>query len=133
MEISTQNRWQVRLVILVIFVLGFIAGLLSMNFYHSSKMPSFSSREERYQQIISELDLTPEQRAKMEVIFKNVREEFIKAHTEHRPIYMEITKRADEQWQAVLTPEQWQHFQQMRAKEKDKYKRYKKDFAGHEQ
>jgi Spy/CpxP family protein refolding chaperone len=114
MEIRRNLTWQVRVLALVIFLLGFIAGGLSFNAYNvwfgSRKS---MSKEEKYRQILDKLDLSEQQRAEVEKIISETREEIQALRRETEPKIREIRNRTSEKMQKVLTQQQWEKFQQL--------------------
>ena len=48
MENKEQRKWQIRGAVLLIFLLGFLAGALTLNIYYHNRPPSFAGpRRER--------------------------------------------------------------------------------------
>ncbi len=118
MENGNKRKWQIRGAVAAIFLLGFLAGALALNFYHSRRS-SFrrEARSVRYEQMLSQLNLTTEQRTQVEQIMKDsrsqIRSQMIENRKQSEPRFAEIRKQTDERLQAVLTPQQWQQWQQM--------------------
>jgi Spy/CpxP family protein refolding chaperone len=111
----TRNRWQVRLAALVIFVLGFAAGALALNAYRSWSRASGRERGRgHFERTLERLDLTDEQRPRVKEILAEARAEIGAVRRESEPRMAEIRRRSDERLRQVLTPEQWQRFQQMK-------------------
>ena len=104
-----KNRWQVRIATLIIFVLGFTAGILAMNVYRR-----WDRGGNRMDELAERLQLTAEQKTKVQEIFSDTREQLRATRQEMEPRMAEIRRQADGRLQTVLTPEQWQQFQRMR-------------------
>ena len=105
-----KNRWQVRIAAMIIFVLGFTAGILALNVYRRwDRGPG-----NRMDELAERLQLTADQKTKVQEIFSDTREQLRAARQEMEPKMAEIRRQADSRLQTVLTPEQWQQFQQMR-------------------
>lgn len=107
-----KNRWQVRFAALIIFVLGFAAGILALNVYRGlarNTMP-----RDRFEQLAERLDLNADQKTKVQQILGDTREQLRALRRESEPRVNEIRSQADARLQEVLTPEQWQKFQTMR-------------------
>src|SRR5829696_2232725 len=105
-----RNRWQVRIATMIIFVLGFAAGILAMNLYRRwDRGPG-----NRMEEMAERLQLTAEQKTKVQEIFSDTREQLRAARQEMEPRMAEIRHQADGRLQTVLTPEQWEKFQRMR-------------------
>jgi len=106
----TKNRWQVRIAATIIFVLGFTAGILALNVYRGwgphggNRMDELSER----------LQLTADQKTKVQEIFNDTREQLRAVRRETEPRMDEIRRQADGRLQTVLTPDQWQQFQRLR-------------------
>lgn len=105
----TKNRWQVRVAALIIFVLGFTAGILALNVYRFARPGG-----DRMDELADRLQLTAEQKTKVQEIFSDTREQIRGVRREMEPRMNEIRRQADGRLQTVLTPEQWQQFQKLR-------------------
>ena len=106
----TKNRWQVRVAALIIFVLGFTAGILALNVYR--RVRPFGGN--RMDELSERLQLTADQKTKVQEIFSDTREQLNSVRHEMEPRMSEIRRQADGRLQTVLTPEQWQQFQKLR-------------------
>jgi Spy/CpxP family protein refolding chaperone len=107
----TRNRWQVRIAALIIFVLGFTAGILALNVYRRARPFSGGNRMD---ELSERLKLTADQKTKVQEIFSDTREQIGGVRREMEPRISEIRRQADGRLQTVLTPEQWQQFQKLR-------------------
>ena len=105
----TKNRWQVRVAALIIFVLGFTAGILALNIYRG-----VARSGNRMDEMAQRLNLTSDQKAKVQEIFSDTREQLNAVRRDTEPRMTEIRHQADGRLQTVLTPEQWQQFQKFR-------------------
>src|SRR4029079_12188676 len=106
----TKNRWQVRIAALIIFVLGFTAGILGLNVYR--RVRPFGGN--RMDELSERLKLTADQKTKVQEIFSDTREQIRAVREETEPRMDEIRRQADGRLQTVLTPEQWDRFQRLR-------------------
>ena len=109
----TKNRWQVRVAALIIFVLGFTAGILALNVYRGWA-PRGGGRDNRMDELSERLQLTADQKTKVQEIFNDTREQLRAVRQETQPRMDEIRRQADGRLQTVLTPDQWQRFQRLR-------------------
>src|SRR5215216_5190680 len=107
----TKNRWQVRVAALIIFVLGFTAGILALNIYRRARPFGVGNRMD---ELSERLQLTADQKTKVQEIFSDTREQIRGVRREMEPRMAEIRTQADGRLQTVLTPEQWQQFQKIR-------------------
>lgn len=116
MENLTNNKWKVRGAVLMIFLLGFVAGGLSLNAYHAWRAQSGGNRERqpRLERMFDQLQLTAEQRAQVKQIFNDTREQIQSVRKDSEPKFEDIRRQTDERLQKVLTPEQWGKFKQMK-------------------
>jgi Spy/CpxP family protein refolding chaperone len=112
MNITTKNRWQVRLVVAIVFALGFTTGILAVNLYRS--LARNVTPKDRFEQLSDRLQLNADQRTKVQQIFSDTREQLRGLRKESEPKMADIRHQADEKLQQVLTPEQWKQFQSMR-------------------
>ena len=112
MDNASKNRWQVRIAALVIFVLGFAAGILALNVYRGVARPR--DPRDRFEQMAERLQMTADQKTKVQEIFADTREQLRAVRRESEPKMDEIRRQADGRLQTVLTPAQWQQFQKIR-------------------
>ena len=109
MDNVAKNRWQIRIAAMIIFVLGFTAGILALNVYRR-----WDRSNNRMEELAERLHLTADQKTKVQEIFSDTREQIRATRREMEPKIAEIRRQADGRLQTVLTPEQWQQFQHMR-------------------
>ncbi len=118
MENSLNGKWKIRAAVVGVFLLGCLAGPLSMNVYRAHF--SRSSREphgERFEQMLDRLKLSADQRTQVEQIIKDSRSQIVEIRRQSEPRYKEIRKQTDERLQTVFSPEQWQQMtQEMRGR-----------------
>jgi len=115
MDRNSQSRCQLRAAAVLIFVLGFAAGALSLNAYRAwTRGGAQASRQDRFEQMAERLKFNDEQKREVQKILGDTREQLQALRKESEPRVNEIRRQADERLQKVLTPEQWQQFQQMR-------------------
>jgi Spy/CpxP family protein refolding chaperone len=127
MNTETKNVWQIRAATTAVFLLGFLAGALALNAYHVWYSPAASvPKRERFERIFNQLELTEQQKAETQQIFNETREQLQRLREEGEPRVREIRAQADARLQRVLTPEQWQKFQQIRGEMRGQEKRDKK-------
>ncbi|HET9529703.1 MAG TPA: Spy/CpxP family protein refolding chaperone [Blastocatellia bacterium] len=116
MDSDTKNKWQVRLAVVAIFAIGFIAGTLATNIYRDRARISYSSPEMmrgRFDRVLERLNLTPEQREQVRTIFDDSRAQLMEIRKQSEPRFREVRKQTEERLQAVLTPEQWEQYQEI--------------------
>ena len=111
MNILTKNRWQVRVAAAVIFLLGFTAGILALNVYRGLAR---NTPRDRFEQLSERLNLSADQKTKVQQIFGDSREQLRALRKESEPKVTEIRRQADDKMQQVLNPEQWKQFQSIR-------------------
>src|SRR5215218_9516656 len=112
MNNDTKNRWQVRVAAIIIFVLGFTAGILALNLYRGGIRGGGPGN--RMDELSERLQLTAEQKTKVQEIFSDTREQLRAVRRETEPRMDEIRRQADGRLQTVLTPQQWEKFQKLR-------------------
>jgi Spy/CpxP family protein refolding chaperone len=120
MDYIAKNKWQIRGAAAIIFVLGFTAGILALNVYRGWVRGGGPGREDRFEQLSNRLQLNADQKTKVQQILGDTREQLRALRKESEPRVTEIRKKTDERLQQVLTPDQWQRFQQMRNETRDK-------------
>lgn len=109
-----KNKWQVRVAAAIIFVLGFTAGILALNVYRGLGFAHRGGPGNRMDELAQRLNLTPDQKVKVQEIFSDTREQLRAVRRESEPKVEEIRRQADGRLQTVLTPEQWQQFQKIK-------------------
>ena len=112
MDNTSRNKWQVRGFALVIFLLGLTSGIMMVNAYHWVR--ARSSPADRFEQLATRLQLNADQKTKVQQIFTDTRQQLQSLRKESEPRVNDIRQQTDQKLQQVLTPEQWQKFQQMR-------------------
>ena len=127
MNNEIKNVWQIRAATTAIFLLGFLSGPLALNAYHvwNGAAPNVSKKE-RFERVFNQLNLTEQQKADAQQIFSETREQLQRLREEGEPLVREIRAQADARLQRVLTPEQWQKFQQLKEEMRSHEKRDKK-------
>ncbi|MEP6921815.1 MAG: periplasmic heavy metal sensor [bacterium] len=115
MDTITKGKWQVRIAAIVIFVLGFTAGALSLNAYKRwGRNNAEAARQNRFEQMLDRLNLSADQKTQVHQILGDTRGKLQDLRKESEPRFDELRRQADERLQKVLTPEQWKQFQQER-------------------
>ncbi len=112
MNITTKSRWQVRVAAVVIFLLGFTAGILALNVYRG--LARSAAPRVRFEQLSERLNLSADQKTKVQLIFGESREQLRALRKESEPRVTDIRKQADEKLQQILNAEQWKQFQSIR-------------------
>lgn len=107
-----RNKWQVRVAAVLIFVLGFAAGVLAVSAYH--RWARGRGEGDRFEQLANRLQLNADQKTKVQQIFGETRQQLQALRQESEPRVKEIRQQTDQQLQQVLTAEQWKNFQQIR-------------------
>jgi Spy/CpxP family protein refolding chaperone len=107
-----KNKWQVRIAASIIIVLGFTAGILALNVYRS--WARNITPASRFENLAERLNLNADQKARVQEIFSDTREQLRALRKESEPRVNEIRRQADGRLQTILTPEQWQQFQKIR-------------------
>lgn len=115
MDNVSRNKWQVRVAATTIFLLGVAAGALAPLAYHGwLRQGVRHPRQGHFEEMLYRLQLSEEQKTQVQQIFGDTRGQLEALHRESEPRVKEIQRQADERLQLVLTPEQWQQFQQMK-------------------
>lgn len=131
MDSSARSKWQVRLAVLILFVVGFMAGALAMNIYRARQRPPRVGGRGGFEQMLDRLNLTQDQRTQVGEIFDDARKQLAELRRGSEPKFREVRKTTDERLQSVLTPEQWEQFQQMTNRRNRPYGRPRREGAQH--
>ena len=114
MDTPSRIKWQARGFALVIFILGFTAGILALNAYHWARGRRPTAPSDRIEQLATRLQLNADQKTKVQQIFGDTQQQLQALRTESEPRVNDIRQQTDQRLQQVLTPDQWKKFQQMR-------------------
>ena len=119
MESINSDKWRVRLSIVAIFLLGFIAGGLAVNLYRPGRAnsgdirpPSGFHRGGGIEWVIKSLNLDDQQKQQVDQILSDTRQRLQEVHRASAPQLAEIRKQTQDQLKKVLTEDQWNRFQQ---------------------
>lgn len=93
------------LLIIVVFVAGALAGAATMRVVNANEAPVMRSQKHP-PDLFDRLQLTPEQRTRVDVILERRRSEMEEFWNEHRPALRAIADSARAELRTVLTPEQ---------------------------
>ena len=128
MDITNKRKWQVRLAAVLIFVLGFAAGALTLNAYKRWRGAHAEvSRQDRFTRMLDSLNLNADQKTQVQQIIGDARQQLQALRKESEPKVATIRQQADEKLQKVLTPQQWTQFQQERDKLRSRDRRGRED------
>jgi len=128
MDITNKRKWQVRLAAVLIFVLGFAAGALTLNAYKRWRGARAEvSRQDRFARMLDSLNLNADQKTQVQQILGDARQQLQALRKESEPKVATIRQQADEKLQKVLTPQQWTQFQQERDKMRSRDRRGRAD------
>jgi Spy/CpxP family protein refolding chaperone len=109
-----KNKWQIRLAVLLIFAVGFVAGALTMNVYRARHLAAAPENHRgRFERMMEQLNLTAEQRDQVKAIFDDARTQLGEMRKESRPRFRAVREQTQERLRNVLTPEQWEQFQKL--------------------
>ena len=112
MDKENRFNWKIRIATLTIFLLGFVAGVLALNAYYVWFNTAPATRQQRFERVLDQVQLSDQQKAEVQKIMGETKEEF--KNLPPNPQVDEIRNRADEKLKKVFTPEQWDKFQQIR-------------------
>jgi Spy/CpxP family protein refolding chaperone len=129
--IDRRSRWQVRIAIIGVFIIGVLAGALTLDIYRKPASSDFREvrrgdegrRGGRFEQVINQLNLTQEQRSQVDTIFEDARTQVAELRKESEPRFSEVRKMTDERLKKVLTEEQWQQFEKMMSESRGRGRR----------
>ena len=120
-----KNTWQVRIATGIIFVLGFVSGILALNVYRA--WARHAESRDRFEEMSQSLQLNEDQKTKVKEIFNDTREQLRALRKESEPKVSDIRKQTDDRLVQVLTPEQWKKFQVLREENRQRRPRRPRD------
>ncbi len=130
MESPWKVKWhQVAIALLIGFGAGAVFGQWQAreNFHHRWKEGGM--REHMLKRFSSELELTPEQQAKVAAIFDAQHPKMMALQAESRPKFEALRNEVQAEVRKVLTPDQLPKFEAMNAKMQERWKNKEKFFA----
>lgn len=113
MNIGFGNTWKLRAAALLIFLLGAAAGALAPRAYSAWFRDGRGRQRERFEQMLDRLQLSAEQKTQVQQTLGEAREQFRAIRRESDGREDEVRSQADERLRQIMTPEQWEQFQQM--------------------
>ena len=119
MDSTSRNKWQIRGAAVLIFVLGFAAGMLALGAYRAWARRA-AAPGDRFNQLATRLQMNDDQKARVQQIFGDTRQQLQSLRKESEPRVNEIRQQTDQRLQQVLSADQWKQFQQMRDEMKAK-------------
>jgi Spy/CpxP family protein refolding chaperone len=127
---GTLKPW---LILAVIFVAGGFTGaaltmVLPGHFMHPTGPPD-DMRQAWLGRLTRQLNLTPDQQAKIEPILRDTADKVKKAHQEEFDKIRPILQASDDQIAAILTPEQQAELKQMAAKRDEDFQRRQRQWS----
>jgi Spy/CpxP family protein refolding chaperone len=119
MESINNEKWRVRLAIVAIFLLGFVAGGLAVNLYRQGKgsgpLAKGTGPQHRgggFEAMFKNLNLSDQQKQQVDQILSDTRQRLQEIHRASQPQMDDIKKQTRERLKTVLTEDQWNQFQQ---------------------
>jgi len=118
MESINSEKWRVRLSIVAIFLLGFVAGGLAVNLYRPGKANTPAAPQPGqphrggFEAMLKSLNLSDQQKEQVDQILGDTRQRLAEIHRASEPQVAEIRKQTRERLKTVLTEDQWSQFQQ---------------------
>ncbi|MDQ3323221.1 MAG: hypothetical protein M3525_12440 [Acidobacteriota bacterium] len=109
-------NWQIRTAALSIFFLGFVGGALALNAYQVwfGAASSSGTKSQRFERIFDRLELSDAQKAEVQKIVGETREEIQTLKKERDSRVREIRGRSDERFKQIFNNAQWEKFTQLR-------------------
>jgi len=126
---GTLKPW---LILAVIFVAGgFTGSALTMVFSGHFMHPPDDMRQAWLGRLTRQLNLTPDQQAKIDPIIRDTADKVQKIHGEEFDKIRPILQASDDQIAAILTPEQKTELKQMAAKREEDFLRRQRQWGPH--
>ena len=119
MQPIRSKRWQIVGAVLILFGMGFLAGVLSMNMYHRRWANPAAARRGAFEQALKQLNLNPDQQTKVDAILADTRSQLREVRKGESPRVSDIRNNARQRLQSVLTPEQWRQLQETMKSSRD--------------
>jgi Spy/CpxP family protein refolding chaperone len=110
-------------ILALMFIIGALTGAATMRVVNADEVPMRVGPQRAHPNLLERLDLTPEQRARIDGILERRRAEMEEFWEQHRPALRAITDSARSELRAVLTPEQREVEERFMAERQEHQKR----------
>jgi hypothetical protein len=131
------SRSKARVIILAVFLLGAVAGGLSMNLYErltgSANRPGQWGKDGLLKKLNDRLHLTPEQFEQVRTIVNETDEEYSEIRRAVGPRFDAVRQKSREQIRALLTKEQSEEFDRMIVEADQRRQKYRENKMKNEQ
>jgi hypothetical protein len=113
------EKWRVRLSIVAIFLLGFVAGGLAVNLYRRGTVDQFGPKAPplghrgSLEAMLKTLNLNDQQQQQVNQILGDTKQRLMEIHRASEPQMNDIKRQTRERLKTVLTDDQWNQFQQL--------------------
>lgn len=130
MESNSMSRAKARIIVLAVFLLGAVAGGLSVNLYErltrspSGPAPPYG-KEGLLKKLNERLHLTPEQFGEIRSIVNETDEQYAEIRRDLNPRFNGVRQKSRDRIRAILTKEQLEEFEKMVVESDQRRQRYR--------
>ena len=114
---NNKNYWKTGVIVALIFILGYLAGIATMVSLHYAREKRFAgmrrSPGETLALLAEKLDLNQEQKKAVRDIVRRTREDLFQLREDARPQVRRLLQKAREEIEALLNEDQREHFDRL--------------------
>lgn len=129
MESRPMSRSKARLIVLAVFLLGAVAGGLSMNLYtrvtRTPAGPGPFGKEGLLRKLNDRLHLTPEQLDQVSTVVNETDEQYAEIRRDVNPRFNAVRQKSRDRIRALLSKEQLEEFEKMVVESDQRRQRYR--------
>ena len=113
---NNKNYWKTGVIVTLIFILGYLAGIATMVSLHYMRERRFAGMRgpgETLTLLAEKLDLNQEQKAAVRTIVRRTREDLFQLREDARPQVRRLLRKARDEIEALLNEEQREQFDRL--------------------
>ena len=113
---NNKNYWKTGVIVTLIFILGYLAGIatmLSLHYVRERRFAAMRSPGETLTLLAEKLDLTQEQKTAVRTIVRRTREDLFQLREDARPQVRRLLQKARDEIEALLNEDQREQFDRL--------------------
>lgn len=113
---NNKNYWKTGVIVTLIFILGYLAGIatmVSLHYVRERRFAAMRSPGETLTLLAEKLDLTQEQKTAVRTIVRRTREDLFQLREDARPQVRRLLQKARDEIEALLNEDQREQFDRL--------------------
>jgi hypothetical protein len=113
---NNKNYWKTGVIVTLIFILGYLAGIatmISLHYVRERRFASMRSPGETLTLLAEKLDLNQEQKTAVRTIVRRTREDLFQLREDARPQVRRLLRKARDEIEALLNEDQREQFDRL--------------------